>query len=265
MTALTTRPDPRPVWLRVLVWAGVVIGAVAGTTMVVGGLVRLDDPPSRFVLCFGLLVVVGVVGAGAREVAELRIARRPPVPRLEPLPDGERALLVPRDPSPTRIASRVLLGFALAVGLAATFAAMSRAWVWTSLLVLLTAYLVRVAAPHRDGAMAGGLWFTPTRLVHEHQGIRWEVPWDDVQTATLPQEPLRVSIRADRTPTITRTGPRGRGWGPRRGGRVLVVETAHLPGGSTLAGYLVWKSVTDPASREAFGTPESLPPGRDAV
>lgn len=95
--------------------------------------------------------------------------------------EGEPALLVPRWTTPPRVGRAVLLGLALG----ATAGAVWVGWSGSSgaafglglLAVLLAAFVLRdaVCMPY-----SGGLWLTPTRLVHEHGRTRWALPWDEV-------------------------------------------------------------------------------------
>lgn len=260
MTETTVPPDPRPAWLRALVWLGIVVVAAIGPPLVAVGLLGLGTGLGRALLCLGLVLTVSLVAGVAREVAERRHRQQPPQARLVTTPGGERALFLPRAEAPTRIASLALLGYAAVSALGALWTLLAGDWGWALALLLLAAYLAHLAAPHR-GSLAGGLWLGPTQLVHEHQGIRWRVDWGDV-TGVVPQQTMPVLVRPDRTPTVERTGPRGRGWRPRPGSGVLAVDTRHLAGGPTLASYVVAKAVTDPASRAVLGTSDSLPPER---
>ena len=250
-------PDPRPAWLRGLLWVGRILLAVIGVPLVAVGLLGLGDTTGRAFLCFGLVLVVSAAGSVAREVAERRYLRQPPEPRLVTLEDGERALVLPRDPAPSRIATLVLLGYAAVAVVGVVVTAVAGSVGWAVALAVLAVLLLYFAAPHR-GSLAGGLWLTPQRMVHEHDGLRWQVGWDDV-TGVVPQQPMPVLVRPDRMPAVERIGPRGRAWSPRAGDGVLAVDTRHLAGGVTLAFYVIGKSVTDRDSRAVLGTPESLP------
>ena len=259
-TGATARPDPRPLWLRALVWCGVAAAGAVSVPMLVAGAVTLGEPSGGFLLCFGLLLAVAAAGGVAREVAERRVVHRPPEPRLEAGPDGEPTLVLPRAVAPTRISSLVLAGFAAVPGLGAVLAAADRSWGWAAVLALLTAYVGHVAAPRQTARMAGGLRLTPTRVIDDYRGIRWEAAWDDV-TGVDAHHPMRVllAVRPDRVPTARRTGPRGRAWNPVVAGNVLRVDTAHLAGGSALLGDLVSRALADPAVRRSLGTSASLP------
>lgn len=239
--------------MNVLRWAGAVLLACIGLPLVAMGLVGVGDPTGQTFLCLGAVAVVGAVSGAARLVAE---RRDPPPAELVDLAPGEPALFLPRSPAPSRIASGALLGFAVVAAVAALFSGLAGAVVGAAVLAVVAVGLALVAAPGRD--LAGGLWFSARRLVHEHDGLRWEVPWEDV-TGVVPEQPMPVLVRPDRTPTFTRTGPPGRAW-RRSADGVLAVDTRFLAGGPTLASYVIAKAVTEPASRDTLGTPESLPP-----
>lgn len=249
-------PDHRPAWLRALLWVGIAIFAAIGLPLTVIGLLGLRDTTGRVTLCLGLVCLVSAAGGIGREVAERRHRRHPPQPRLVEL-GGEAALFLPRAGAPARIASLTLCGYALVLLLGALFTLNAGSIGWTVILAVLAGCLLYAAAPWRS--LAGGVWFTPQRMVHEHDGRRWEAPWE-VITGAVPQQPMPVLVRPDRMPTIQRTGPRGRAWNPVRGDRMLAVDTRHLAGGATLAAYIITKALGDPASRALLGTPASLPP-----
>lgn len=252
--------DPRPVWLRLVVWSGLVVMALVSVSLLGVGLVGLDDGGGKFAVCFGLVLVVTTVGGVAREVAERRLVRNPVEPRLDSLAGGEPALLLPRATAPTAISSAVLVGLAATLAVGAVLAATELAWGLCVALALAAGWLVHLAAPLRTASMAGGMWLTPSSIVDEYRGIRWDVAWEDV-TGVEARHPTRMLlvVRGDRVPRIRRTGPRGRAWRPLTAGNVLAVDSSHLAGGSALAGSLIGRGLEDPASRRALGTPPSLP------
>jgi hypothetical protein len=227
--------------------------ALIGIPLVVMGLFGLGDETGRLLFIFGLLALISAVGGVARVLAE---RKPPPPPRLVELERGESALHLPRAEAPSRISSMVLLGYGLVLLASAVSAALVESWGLAVVLGLCGAALLWLSAPGRD--LAGGLWLSPRRIVHEHDGRRWEAPWEDV-TGVVPQQPMPVLVRPDRTPAVRRTGPPGRAWNPRRGDGLLAVDTRHLAGGTDIASYVIGKAVTDPASRALLGTPASLP------
>lgn len=259
MTTPEVRRDPRPLWLRLLVAGGIVVMLLIGLPLVALGLLAIGSVTGRDVLVIGLVASLSGVFAAARELAERRIVRRPPQPRLETSPDGEAALFLPRDPAPTRISSLALLGYAATAVLGAVFSLLERQWGWASVAAVLALWLAHQSAPHRSRTMAGGFWLTATRVGDDYRGIRWDTAWEDL-TGVDARNRLRVllAVRSDRVPTVRRSGPRGRAWNPVVAGNVLRVDSAHLAGGSALAGELVEKGLADPVWRRDLGTPTSL-------
>ncbi|WP_210438792.1 hypothetical protein [Nocardioides xinjiangensis] len=255
---MTTTTEVRPAGMRILSWFGIVVLLGLGVPLTGMGLLGLHTTLGRGFLCAGLVLLVAAVGGVAREVVELQVRRDPPRARLATL-DGEGALHLPRATGPTLVSSGLLAGLAAVAALGAVFAALDEGWLWTIALGLVAAWVGWSSAIHLGGRFAGGLWLTPTRLRHEDRGVAVEVPWDDV-TGVVPQQPMPVLVRPDRTPTTTRTGPRGRAWKPVTDSGTLRVDTRYLAGGSTLASYVIAKAVAEPASRPVLGTRDSLPP-----
>jgi hypothetical protein len=242
-----------PRTLTVARWLGVAVLAAIGVPLVGVGLLGLGDPVGQAFLCVGLVLAGSALAGAVGLVAE---RRTPPQPRLDRW-EGEPALVLPRASAPTAVASSALAAYAATAMLGALFAGVAGHVAWAVLLVLLAAWLLLTAAPGRD--LAGGLWLTPTRVVSDHAGLRWQARWDDV-TGVVPQQPMPVLVRADRVPQVERTGPRGRAWNPVRKDGAIAVDTRHLAGGERLASYVIGKAVTDPASRRVLGAPASLPP-----
>ena len=256
---MTTTTGIQPTGSRVLTWVGVVVLLAIGLPLVGMGLLGVHTGLGRGLLCGGLVLLVSASGGLARELAEARARRNPPEPRIEPY-DGENALHLTRAAGPTLVSSWTLAGLAAVSALAALFAALEQSWVWAGVLAAVTVWLGWSGAVHLGARLAGGLWLTPTRLVHADRGVTVEVPWETV-TGVVPQQPMPVVLRADGRPSVVRTGPRGRAWRPvSRDGTTLTVDTRHLAGGTTLAPYVIGKAITDPASRRVLGTPASLPP-----
>lgn len=258
MASVDSSTDVRPGWLRVLVLAGTVLLLVIGLPMLLLGVGLLARPEGPFVLCVGLLLTALGVLSVVREVGEVRHRRDPPRPRLDRL-DAEAALVLPRAPFASLVSAWSLVAFAVVCLLGAAFAATVSRWVLGLVLLVVAGVCLWVAQPHRARSLAGGLWLTPTRIVSEHDGTRWEAPWDDVHGA-VPGQVLAVLVHHGRVPAVSR-GPAA--W--RHSGRAVVdgvpvVDARHLAGGSVLAAYVVEKAVQDPGFRAALGTPESLPP-----
>lgn len=249
--------DPRPAGLRALSWLGMIVLLATGLPLLGAGLVGVGTGRGRALLVAGLALLVCAAGGAGQEVVARRVRRAPPQARLAEL-EGEAALHLPRDPGPTAVSTWTLAGLAAVAALAAVVAAVDSAWGWTvamAVVALLLAWSSGVAG----GVRAGGLWLSPTRLVHEDRTSRAELSWDDV-TGVVPQQPMPVLVRPDRSPLVTRTGPRGRSWRAVTRDGTLVVDTAHLAGGAEVAAYVIARAITDPASRAVIGTEHSLPP-----
>ena len=131
---------------------------------------------------------------------------------------------------------------------------------WAGVLGSGAVWLGWSSAVHLGARLAGGLWLTPTRLVHADRGVKVEASWETV-TGVVPQQPMPVVLRADGRPSVVRTGPPGRAWRSlSRDGTTVTVDTRHLAGGTTLASYVIARAISDPASRRQLGTAEGLPP-----
>lgn len=163
---------------------------------------------------------------------------RPSLPLQTATRDGERALVVPRWTTPPR------LGRALLVGLAVLATAVA---VWTgasggrgAALALGTTALLLAAVVVRDSVRmpySGGVWLTPTRLVHELGREHWALDWDDVGGISHDGDDLVVSAR-DGTPHTVRA-------------HLLVTDQRTV-------GALVDGFSEPPSRRESLGTEESL-------
>ena len=243
---------------RILLVATALLGA-GGLTLTILGLLGMDTPLGQAFLCLGLGALVVTGGGVALELGRRSHHRQVLQPDLTMLPDGERALFLPRSRFPHQVSSGVLTGLAAVILLWALFAARAGAWLSAAILVAVAVALVWFATPGRAGAQAGGLWFTPTRIVHAHGGVRWELPWSEV-TGAAPKEPMPVYVQPGRRPELERTAVAGRFRCPARVEDTMMVETLHLAGGGVLASYVVLTALADPAYRAELGTAASLPP-----
>ncbi len=256
MSHFPLQPAHRSWPLRLTLWAGLAVFAAIGLPLTFIGLLAISEAFGQGMLCFGLVCLASFAGGLARELAERAPA---PLPCLVSL-EGESALFLPRAAAPSRISSLALTAYALIAALGALFTTLTQAWGWSVALALLAAYLLYVAMPWTRSA-AGGMWFTPRRVVAEHDGRRWEAPWEAI-TGVVAQQPMPVLVRPDRMPHVRRTGPRGRAWNPARTDGVIAVDTRFLAGGTLLASYVITQAITDPASRSVLGTAQSLPAHR---
>lgn len=243
--------DNRPVWLRALVLVGIFVLLAAGVPLAILGFLLIDETFGPFIHIAGLLLVqLGVIGV-VREFAELRHRRHPPQPRLGEL-DGEPALVLPRAAFPSVLSAWTLASFSLPCFLGIGFAIEAGRWVLGAVLALLAIGIMRLAAPDRAKAHAGGLWFTPRRLVHENDGVRWELPWEDVVGAA-PDQPLPVVVEDGRLPEVRAGWKSLRHRDPAVVDGALMVNTQYLAGGAVLASYLVEMAARDPAFRARLG------------
>lgn len=253
---LPSTPDQRSLPLRVLLVVGIAFSALLGLLLCVIALPGLEAPRGQLALCLGLLLLVSAAGGTGRELAERAHDRSAPAPRLE-VHDGEPSLHLPRSAGRSRVSSWTLTGISAVLGLGALFAAGAGAVPGAVALAVTAALLLLVAAPWSP--TPGGVWFTPTRMVHEHDGTSWEVGWDDV-TGSWKGEPVPVMLRPGSRPQVRRTLSAGRHRGRVREGDTLLVESRYLAGGAALTSYVVLQAVGDRAFRAALGTPASLPP-----
>lgn len=173
---------------------GRLVGAAAlGLLLLVaGGSGVVTGSPGTAVLA-GFMAAVGLVLlAGA--VAELRWQARRPVVVATSTTDGERSTYVPFAPGSVGVPAGALVAAVLA-GLAGLVVA----WDAGSTGGLTIGAVVAVGglawlAPWLAGRVRpGGVHLTPTRVVHEHLGTRWEVAWDDVR-GVVPREPVAVVV-----------------------------------------------------------------------
>ena len=243
---------------HVLRWFGAAVLLGIGLPLTGAGILGSGSAAGRGSLCLGLALLVNAIGGIAHEVVDARARHRLPDARLVQL-DGEPALHLSRAPGPTLVSSWTLAGLSAVTALAALFSVLDQRWAWAVLLAVLAAWLGWTSGVHLGGGLAGGLWLTPTRIVHEDRGLRVEAPWESV-TGVVPRDPVTVLLSDNHSTRVTRTGPRGRARRPLgQDGTTLAIDARHLAGGSSLASYVVAKAVTDPASRPVLGTLASLP------
>jgi len=236
--------NPRPVG-TVRAAAAVVLLLAIAVVLGLGGVVSLGA--GRTGAGVGGVVLALLLGISATGVAARAVVDRRP-PRTGPHPgrwDDEPALVVPRDPAPTAVSSWTLAGLG-AVLLLGGLVLVVLGEAGGVVLLVLGAPLLLVAGPHRRD-LAGGVWLTPTRLVHRYRGRQWIVRWSDV-VDLAPGSPI-VVVPADRLPAEQRYGPRGRAWRATRVAGpvgVLGVETEGLPLGEAELAGLLRRALDDP-------------------
>lgn len=258
-SVVSSTEGARPTWLRVLTGVGTLLLLAIGLPTLALGVILLDEPEGPFLLCAGLVLTAFGVAGIAREVTVRRFRRDPPRARLDRAPSGESALFLPHATGPSVISAWSLAVLGAACLLGAVFGVAAGRWVLGVLLVLAGLGCLLVAQPHRARTLAGGLWFSPSRIWYRHDGVEWEVPWEDVHGA-VPRGFTALLVHRGRIPEVRRSAVAGRHRGKAVVDGVLVVDHEHLAGGPSLASYVVEKALADPGFRAALGSPESQPP-----
>lgn len=229
----------------------VVLGIVAPVVTLLG-VALLVGAGNGVVLVPGLLLCVALAGGVGQERAYAELERHPPAPTLVVLRGGEPALFLPRYGALLRNVTRMLLGTGVTLLVGAVLALVAAHWFLASVCGLAGIALLVVAAPGRD--TAGGVWLSPYRVIAEHLGTTWEVPWTAV-AGVEPGDPLTVVLHEGARPVVDRHGPPVRSWRV----RPLTVSTRRLAGGAETAAYVVGRAAADPRFRAGLGTPGSLP------
>ncbi|NEN80003.1 hypothetical protein [Nocardioides zeae] len=245
-------PSPASDLVVVRRGALVVLGIVAPVVTLLGFALLLGSG-NGVVLVPGLLLCVALAGGVAQERAYVAGERHPPAPTLVVLRGGEPALFLPRDRAVVQNVTRVLLGTGVTLLIGAVLALVSAHWLLASACGLAGVAFLVVAAPGRD--TAGGVWLTPHRVIAEHLGTTWEVPWTAIARVD-PGEPLEIALHDGARPVVDRHGPPVRSWRV----RPLTLRTRWLAGGAETAAYVVGRAAADPRFRAGLGTPGSLPP-----
>jgi hypothetical protein len=130
-------------------------------------------------------VVAGVffLSTGGLWVAKSRGLVAPPA--REVAWEGEPARLLPRKDRRVPVTMFVLVligGWLVVMGVVG---AVEESWLWPVLAAVPAVYVLGIPAFIVLGRFrGGGVWLTPTRLVHEQYGLRTEIDWVDVRDAT---------------------------------------------------------------------------------
>jgi hypothetical protein len=246
------RPDPRTLPQRVLLYLGCLLflGMAAG---VLWSLPQFPADERTFPIWFGSVsLAIGLV-VTSREVVILRLRGRPPKTRTALLESGERALHVPRHPMGAMAAAGATMINGIVAAALAVLAWRYGAWLLAVPLTGGALFYLLAARPHRARGMAGGIWFTPTRLVHRDGGVSWEATWDEVGGAAV-GERLAVVPRPGRTIHVRKARATYRPVGPPSAGGVALVETLFLPVGQDVLVQLIGRAVVDPEFRARLGS-----------
>lgn len=212
-------------------------------------------------------VVFGLVGTALALMGcvvlplELRLILRRPGARLGATPDGEPATVIPRVAwhiPHLRVAMGIIVAWPTASAvIALTDGQIALAIVLAAIALFPASYL---PALFSGRVKAGGLYLTPTGVLHINHGRWWHAPWDDVLGALDREELLAVLLHEGRAPKrgqwTAHFGWRGEPKPSRPGS--LVVNTRFLRLDPRLAAVLIIKGATEPGCRRYFGTPESL-------
>lgn len=235
---------------------GVVLGVVGLGMFALGVLVASgqEEDGAWGLAAFGWILLATGTASVVRAVGDSRDRRRPFEPRLSSV-GGEPALHFPRHRTRGAVSAWVLVALALAplMGAVAAFAAGSP--VGGCLLLAVAVLMLWLGSPHQVDA--GGLWLTPSRLVHRHDGNGWEVRWENVRGAS-DSEPFGIAVRE--RPTTTWAVSQLRRWSPTYKHDVLWIDGRDMAGDADLRYEVILEAVADPGFRAALGTPASLPP-----
>lgn len=241
----------------VLEFAGLVLLVVIGPAMTLGA-ARAASPHG---VTFGLIVTaLGMMGWVVLPL-ELRLVRRRPGARLGTTPDGEPATVIPRVAwhiPHLRVAMGIVFAWPAASLVIAAIEGQTAVVIFLiPVLLFLGSYL---PALFSGRVKAGGLYLTPTGILHINHGRWWRAPWDDVMAAAGHWELLTVLLHEGRTPERGRwTSHFGwRGEPKPSGPGSLVVNTRFLCLDPTLVGALITRCANDSGWRRYLGTPESL-------
>jgi hypothetical protein len=242
--------EPRPTRPAPVALVGA--GFAAALLLLIGVGTLRDTGGSADLAVFGALLVclAALVAASVLErVAETRFPAGLPAPRTTTL-GGEPATYLPHRSR----GAWIVLGFWTVLGLA--FGAWGLldlqgpepglAWVFLPLAVFLLGLPVFAATGRWR---PGGLWLTPTRMVHHHLSRRTELTWDEVRRPASGGSQLSIEADPSRTRQMTP-------WARERGfGNEVTFSTATLavPGPQLAAALRRWAE--QPGTREELGTP----------
>lgn len=234
--------------------AGILLVAL-GLGALLGSALAWSSEGSGWVLAiFGWVLVVVGIASFIRAIGDARDRRKPMAPTLSVVA-GEQALFFPRRGTRSTVASWTLVGIGLAPLLGSVAAFVAGSIPVGIALAALAAVFVWLGSPHQ--VEAGGLWATPSGLVHAHDGTKWTVRWADVRGATA-SEPFGITV-GERPETHWAVSQLRR-WTPIFKHDNLWIDGRDMAGDPELRYFVVMKALADPGFRAALGTPASLPP-----
>lgn len=236
-------------------FGGVALGVVGLGTLVLGAVVGTEQVADwAMITAFGWVLLVTGVASAVLAVSDMRGAGHLMNPALSDL-DGEPALWFPRRRSRGVVSAWTLAALALAPSIGAIAAFVTSNLVVGTFLLVIALLLLWFASPHEVDA--GGLWLTPSRVVHRHDGTGWQVGWDMVRGAAA-TEPFGIAVRE--RPKTKWAVSQLRRWTPIYKHDNLWIDGRDMAGNAGLWYYVILKAIADPAFRRSLGTPASLPP-----
>lgn len=240
-----------------LEFAGLVLLVVIGPAITWGA----ARAGSAHGVVFGLIVTALAVMGSVVLPLELKLVLRRPGARLGTTPDGEPATVIPRVAwhiPHLRVAMGIVVAWPTASAVIALIdGQIAFALVLAAIALFPASYL---PALFSGRVRAGGLYLTPTGLLHVHHGRWWHAPWDDIMAAAGRWELLSVLLYEGRNPERGQwTAHFGwRGEARRSPPNSLVVNTRFLCLDPTLVAALITRCATESDWRRSLGTPESL-------
>lgn len=223
MVQLSGSGRPRPVVLGVSFLLGLwALGA---------GIALIGRSETAFgAVWSAFFVVAGVffLSTGALWVAKSRRLVAPPA--REVAWEGEPARFLSRRDRrvPASMIVLTLLGGWLVV--MGAVGAVEESWLWPVLAAGPTVYVLGVPVFVVLGRFrGGGVWLTPTRLVHEQYGVRTEIAWGDVRDVTPSVDELLVQPTEASAVQHRRLTPRP--WSARVRPGEMVIPTEGIAGG----------------------------------
>lgn len=234
---------------------GVTLGLIGLGMLALGAVIVAGQSVDGAVIAgFGWVLLVTGIASVVRAATDIGGTRHPLKPALSDV-DGEPALWFPRRRSRGVVSVWTLAGLAIAPLIGAVAAFITNNLVAGGVLVVIAILLVWLASPHEVDA--GGLWLTPSRVVHRHDGTGWQVEWNTVRGAAA-TEPFGIAVRE--RPKTKWAVSQLRRWTPIYKHDNLWIDGRDMAGDPGLWYYVILKAIADPGFRAALGTPASLPP-----
>jgi hypothetical protein len=250
-----TMNNSRPWQSGARLLGGIVLGVIGFGMLALGVVVVAGSVADGAVLAaFGWILLVTGVASVVRAASDISAGRQPLKPTLSDV-EGEPALWFPRRRSRGAVAAWTLAALAIAPMIGAIAAFVTANFVAASALLMIALLLLWVASPHQVDP--GGMWLTPSRVIHRHDGTGWQVEWNEVRGAAA-TEPFGIAVRE--RPRTKWAVSQLRRWTPIYKHDNLWIDGRDMAGDAGLRYYVILKAIADPGFRGALGTPASLPP-----